>query len=401
MNHIVVIGGNFSGLTSALELKRRLGYGCRVTLISKLPYFLFFPSLIWIPFDKREVEDIAIPLDRIASKAQIKLIYAEALEILPDENTVRCQNQDYKYDYLVIATGPNWHIRQVDGMGPESNISYIFDIENAMKTRERWRNFIQNPGPVVIGAAQGIQCIGPAYEFLLNFEKRCRREGIRDKVDITFITPEPYPGHLGIEGITGSHLLLKTLFRPLKIKYITNVEIKKVTPDSIILNTAQALPYKFAMIMPKFEGAQVNKNSRGIGDEDGFIPVNKGYQHIVYRNIFGVGSTINSPSTFDTLSSIGIARTGFVANVSAKIAVENIIRLINGDINLKLKAVTKLPELCVLDAGTKEIYTFTIPILKPRIFSLAIFNPINGYGKVAVEKYILWKFRHGYSLLPP
>lgn len=74
MNQIIVIGGNFAGLTSALELKRRLGYSCRVIMISKLPYFLFHPSLLWIPFGKRELEDIAIPVERLTSKAHLQCI---------------------------------------------------------------------------------------------------------------------------------------------------------------------------------------------------------------------------------------------------------------------------------------------------------------------------------------
>ena len=402
MHQIIVIGGNFAGLTSALELKRQLGYACNVIMISKLPYFIFFPSLIWIPFGKRELEDIAIPLDRITSKAQIDLICAEAIEILPEEKKVRCQNKDFTYDYLVIATGPKWNINQVDGMGSESNISYIFNIETAMKTRQRWKDFIKEPGPVVIGAAHGIQCIGPAYEFLFNFEKQCRKEGIRNKVDITFITPEPYLGHLGIEGVTGSNFLFNSLMRMLNIKNITNVAIRKVTHEAIILNTAQSLPYKFSMIMPMYEGADAIKTSAGVGDENGFLPVNEGYQHTRYTNIFGVGSTANSPSMYSTTQTpIGIAKTGFASIASAKIAVRNIIGLINGNDQLKLKPVTRLPELCVLSAGQKEVFTLTIPLLKPRIFSLALLDPLNEFGKVAVEKYFLWRFRHGYSKLPP
>lgn len=401
MNQIIVIGGNFAGLTSALELKRRLGYSCKVIMISKLPYFLFHPSLLWIPFGKRELEDIAIPLERITSKAQIELICAEATEILPDKRIVKCNDKEFTYDYLIIATGPKWIVNQVDGMGPESNISYFVDFVTAMKTRERLTDFIKNPGPVVIGAAQGLQCIGPAYEFLLSFEKRCRSEGIRNKVDLTFITPEPYLGHLGMDGLTGSHFIMKNLLRVFKINYITNAEIKKVTNDTIILNTAQSLPYKFAVIMPMFEGADVIKNSTGLGNDHAFLPVSEGYQHNTYPNIFGIGSTIDLPSVFNTQVPVGIAQTGYAAIVSAKIAVENIIRLINGNYQLKLKPMTKLSEMCVLDAGDKEVLTFTIPLLKPRMFSLAFPNLIDNSAKIAVEKYFLWKFRHGYSWLPP
>jgi len=401
MNQIIVIGGNFAGLTSALELKRRLGYSCRIILISKLSYFHFYPSIIWIPFGKRDLEDIAIPLDQITFKTHIDYINAEVTEILPDERIVKCNNKEFTYDYLIIATGPQWILNQVDGMGPESNISYIIDYQTAMKTRERLKGFIKNPGPVVIGAAQGAQCIAPAYEFLFNLEKMCRNEGIRKKVDITFITPEPYLGHLGIGDITGNNFLFEALFRIFKINYIVNSEIKIVTNETIILNTAQEIPYKFAMIMPMFEGAALIKNSIGLGTDDAFLPVTGGYQHKTYSNIFGAGTAVDLPSAFNSQVPIGIAKTGFAAITSSKIATENIIRLINGNDQLKLKHITKFLELCVLDLGNKEVFAFAIPLLKPRIFSIVFPNLIYGFGKVAIEKYFLWKYKHGYSWLPP
>lgn len=401
MHQIVVIGGNFGGLTSALELKRRLGYSARIILISKLPYFIFHPSFIWVPFGKRELEDFALPLDVITLKAHIDFINAEVTEIQPDKQIVKCANKEFIYDYLVIASGPQWNLSQVEGMGPESNISYIIDYETSMKTRERLIEFRKNPGPAVIGAAQGLQCIGPAYEFLFNFEKMCRNEGIRKKVDITFITPEPYLGHLGIEGIIGSNYLFKKLFHFFNINYIVNSEIKKVTNETIILKTAQALPYKFAMIMPMFEGSGMITKSPGLGTDMAFIPVNEGYQHIRYPNVFSVGSVVELASIFESQVPLGIAKTGYAAIRSAKIATENIIRLINGNMQLKHKPMTKLGEVCALDLGKKEVFTLTIPMLKPRVFSFIFPNLIYGCGKAAIEKYFLWKYKHGYSRLPP
>jgi len=402
VHHIVVIGGNFSGLTSALELKRRLGYACKVTLISKQPYFLFVPSLIWIPFGKRELADIAIPLAAIATEYKIELICAEATEILPAQNTVKCHNKNFTYDYLIIATGPNWLLDQVDGMGLDSNISYITSYSTAMKMRERWHALMQKTGPIIVGATQGCQFISSAYEFLFNMEKQCRNLGIRDRLDITFITPEPYIGHLGMGDICGSHFYLKRLFSKLGINYLVNTEIKKVTQDTLILNNG-SLPYQFCMLMPKSSGAQVIKNSIGLGTEDGLLPVKDTYQHQTYPNIFGVGSAIDyaTTSTLNTKAPVGITKTGYAAHVSAKTAVKNIVHLINKTGQLVQKSPTRLPEFLILDAGDKELFAFAFPLLKPRVFSVAFPNVFNDFGKVAVEKYILWQKRKGYSWLLP
>ena len=153
--------------------------------------------------------------------------------------------------------------------------------------------------------------------------------------------------------------------------------------------------------MPMFEGVDLIKKSIGLGNENAFIPVTEGYQHITYPNIFGVGSCVELSSVFNTPVSIGIAKTGFAAISSAKTAVENIERLINGNHQVKFESMTRLPELCVLDLGDKEVLTITLPLLKPRIFSLAVPNLISNFTKVSVEKYLLWKYRRGHSWLPP
>lgn len=400
MSQIIVVGGNFAGLTSALELKRKLGNMCEIKMISKSPYFLFIPSLIWIPFGKRELKDITVPLEPITTKAQVEFICTEATQILPEEKIVRCLDQDYRYDYLIIATGPEWGFDQADGLGLESNVSFIVTPENAMQARQRWQNFVKNPGPVVIGAAQGAQCTGPAYEFLFNFEKQCRDKGIRNKVNITFITPEPFLGHLGIGGMTGSESILKKLLPVLKINYVTNSEIEKVTNDDILLRNGQCLSYKFSMIMPIYKGAKVIRNSPGLGNNDAFLPVNAGYQHQKYPNIFGVGVAANYPVRFKTPVPIGMPKTGYAADESAKTAAENIARLIKGKHQLKLKPMGKIPDLCILDAGEKEMLSISDSLLKPRKFSIILPNPFYDVGKIMFEKYYLWKVKKGFSWLP-
>ncbi|MFZ3102470.1 MAG: FAD-dependent oxidoreductase [Desulfitobacteriaceae bacterium] len=400
MGKIIVVGGNFAGLTSALELKRKLGNSHEVIMISKLPYFLFVPSLIWVPLGKREINDIIVPLEPVTSKAQVDFICSEVTQILPEEKIVRCLDKDFSYDYLIIATGPEWSYNQVEGIGRENNISYIVTPETSMETRKRWTQFMKNPGPVVIGATQGAQCTGPAYEFLFNFEKRCRDVGIRHKVDITFITPEPFLGHLGMEGITGSNVILKKLLPIFKISYIINSEIEKVTGETIQLKTGQNLPFQFSMIMPIFKGAKVVRNSKDLGNDKDFLPVNDAYQHKTYPNIFGVGIAADYPVQFKTPVPVGLPKTGYAADVSAKTAAENIVRLINGNNQLKQKPMGNIPDLCIMDAGDKEMFSIADRLLKPRKFSIVLPNPVYDIGKIIFEKYYLWKVKRGYSWMP-
>ncbi|WP_242975778.1 FAD/NAD(P)-binding oxidoreductase [Desulfosporosinus sp. FKB] len=279
-------------------------------------------------------------------------------------------------------------------------LSFIVTPETALETRKRWLEFIKDPGPVVVGVTQGSQCTGPAYEFMFNLEKRCRDLGIRKKVNITFITPEPFLGHLGIGGITGSNFILKKLLPMFRINYITNAEIQEVSSKNIVLKSGQSIPYKFSMIMPMFKGAKVVRDSIELGTTDAFIPVHNTYQHTQYSNIFGVGIAADLPVKFRTPVPIGVPKTGYAADESAKTATENIVRLINGKTKLEAKPMSKIPDICIMDAGDKEMLSITDSLLKPRKFSIVIPNPFYDVCKLMFEKYYLWKVRYGYSMLP-
>ncbi|KIQ93936.1 NADH dehydrogenase-like protein [Anoxybacillus thermarum] len=400
MANIIVVGGNFAGLTAALELKRKLGSGHQVTVISKSPVFVFIPSLIWVPFSEREIKDITLPVEPILSKANVKFIHAEALKVDPEKQKVETTKGTYSYDYLVMATGPDLAFDEVEGLGENSNVSCICHPKGAMETRKRWEEFVKNPGPVVIGAAPIAGCSGAAYEFLFNFEQQCRAAGIRDQVDITWVTPEPFLGHFGIEGIAGGEAMLKVFMKMLNIRYITNAAIKKVTGDEVILDDGRHLPYKFSMIMPAFYGAKVVRNSPGLGNQRGFIPVHDTYQHKVYPTIFAVGIAADYPVSFHTKVPLGMPKTGYPADESAKTAAENIVRLIRGEKVLKEKPMGKIPGLCIMDAGKKEVLIVTNSLLKPRKFAMLLPNPLYDIGKRLFEKYFMWKTKNGLSYLP-
>ncbi len=400
MAKIVVVGGNFAGLTSALELKRKLGQGHQVIMITKSPVFLFIPSLIWVPFGEREIKDITVALEPIAKKGGVELVVAEVSQVFPDENKLITNKGEYAYDYLVMATGPELAFDQIEGLGPKGNVSYIGTPNGAMETRKRWQEFVKNPGPAVIGAAQAAGCAGAAYEFLFNFEQQCRAAGIRNKVNITWLTPEPFLGHFGIGGIAGGEQMLKGFMKLLNIHYITEAEIEKVGSDTIELKGGTVLPYQFAMIMPAFIGADVVRKSPGLGNEKGYIPVDDTYQHKHYPNIFAVGIAADYPIPFKTRVPMGMPKTGYPADESAKTAAENIVRLIHGQTTLKERPMGKIPGLCIMDAGKKEVIILSDSLLKPRKFAVMLPNPIYDVSKRMFEKYFLWKVRKGYSWLP-
>ena len=400
MVRTIVVGGSFAGLTAALELKRRGKGEHEVTVVSKTKDFLFIPSLIWVPLGWREVKDILIPLEPILKKAGVTFVLAEAITVDPDTKVLHTDKGEMTFDHLVIATGPKVHFDVAPGVREHTH--YIGTPNGAMETRKALEAFKHNPGPIVIGATQFAGCMGAAYEFLFNVEKWLREEGIREKVDLYWVTPEPYLGHFGIDGMPLGKEMLETFFKMFNIKAVTEAGVEKVEKERIHLTNGRSIDFKFAMLMPPFLGVDFVQNSEDLEPTPtGYLEVHDSYQHRKYPHIWAAGIAINVPAPF-TQGKVpfGVPKTGFPADEAGKVVAENIIRVSKGETELVHKPFGKIPGLCIMDAGKKEVILISNHLFKPRQFAILIPNVFFDVGKRLFEKYFLWKTRNGYSYLP-
>lgn len=399
---IVVLGSNFGGATAALELKRKLKKEAHVTVVSPNPNFTFMPSMIWVPFGRRKMSDISFPIRSLMEKKGILFIQDNAVQVSPEKNEVVTENNGtIAYDYLVISTGVQMDFNIVENLHPEKGyVENIVIPKYGERAFKRFNDLMNDPGPVVVGATQGASCMGAAYEYLFNMDKELRRRNIRDKVELVWFTPEPYLGHFGIGGITGGQTMLEAFMKMYNIKWYTNASIEKIEEDAIHLKDGNILAYKMAMIMPPFIGTEAMKHSPDLVDKKGFVVCNEGYQHIQYKNVYGVGLAVEVQAPFKCEVPFGVPKTGFPTEVSAKIAVENIVSEIRGEAKFKKREWGKIPAVCVMDAGHKEVIILGDHLFKPRKFAIMIPNIFNDWTKLLVEKYFLFKFKHGLAMLP-
>lgn len=396
MAHVVVIGSGLGGLPCAYELKELLSKGHEITVVSSVPKFTFTPSLPWVALGLSSLEEIQLDLSPVLKKQGIAFVDQAALKIDPVAQIVVTKDQILHYDHLVLATGPSLNCETIPGLGPDKGYTHsICTGPHALKCATAWKEFLKNPGPVVIGAAPGASCFGPMYEFAFLADRELKKLKLRKYVDIYVITPEPYMGHLGIGGMANSQRYMEDAFNERGIKWIANAAIAEITPTEVRLSDGQALSHRFAMVMPSFLGTEVIRNSP-LGNAKGFVPVNEVWQHPQYPNVHSVGVITALDPVEKTPIPVGTPKTGQM-NESMAITVAHNIAIDLGDIKGE-KASPALSAICFADIGDTGMLFLAEPVIPPRNQGFVKKGRWVRWAKIAFERYFLMKMRWGIAM---
>jgi sulfide:quinone oxidoreductase len=402
MAHIVVLGGGIGGVSCAYELKHALRREDRITLVSNKSFFQFTPSNPWVAVKWRTKKDITIELAAVLPKHGIGFSAAGAARVHAAENRVELgDGSSVSYDYLVIATGPELAFDEIEGLGPERNTSSICDVDHATQANDRWEAFCKDPGPIVVGAVQGASCFGPAYEFAMIMDSDLRRRRIRDKVPMTFVTAEPYIGHLGVGGVGDTKGLLESEMRQRHIKWVTNAKVDRIDPDTLHATEmdedgqprkTHALPFRFSAFIPAFRGIAAIRGIEGLTNPRGFVIVDKHQRNPAFPNVFGVGVCIAIAPLEKTAVPVGVPKTGYMIESMVTAAALNIGELVRGK---EPTHEATWNAICLADFGDSGVAFVAMPQNPPRNVNWASSGRWVHVAKVAFEKYFLRKVRAG------
>lgn len=395
---VVVLGGNFGGLTAALAVRHELDGDVDVTVVSKDDQFLFNPSLIWLPFGKRDRGDVTFPIAPTLEAHGIDFEHVAATGIDPETHRVSlADGRALGYDYLVVATGYRNKTDVVPGFA--ENAVTITTLPEAERAGEAWRRYLEQPGDVVVAATQGAGCFGAAYEFLFNTSYQLKKAGLRKDVKLTYVTSEPFLGHFGIGGLPHGERLLGMFLRKEGIEARINVPIDHVDEGAVVLADGEALPSAYAMVVPPFLGQEFLLGT-GLADEKGYLRVRDTYQTDKYDDIYAVGIAAAVDVPWTTPTPVGIPKTGFPTEAMAHVAATNIAAQVRGEVPTAEKAFGDIKAVCVMDAGNNGVIILADKMLPPRKHGVLIPGPQAHLMKLGFEKYFLWKMRHGYVQLP-
>jgi len=396
---VLVLGGNFGGLTAALAVQRELEGDVDVTVVSASDYFLFTPSLIWLPFGKRDRAEITFPIAPTLESHGIDFVHAAATDVDPNAKKVTVEGgRELDYDYLVIATG----YRNKDDVVPgfSENANTITTVLEAEQTAAAWKSYLEKPGDIVIAATQGAGCFGAAYEFLFNTSYQLRKAGLHKDVKLTYVSAEPFLGHFGIGGLPHGEQLLGMFLKKEGIETRMSVAIDHVDSGALVLADGETLPFSFSMVVPPFLGQDFLMDADGIADDKGFIRVRDTYQTEKYDDVYAVGVAAAVDVPWQTPTPVGIPKTGFPTEVMAHTAASNIAAQVRGLVPTHAKAFGDIKAVCVMDAGNNGVIILADKMLPPRKHGVLIPGPQAHLMKLGFEKYFLWKMRHGYVQLP-
>jgi len=405
MAHIVVLGAGTGGMPCAYELKETLGKDHQVTVINEREEFQFTPSNPWVAVGWRDRSSVTFDIKPHLERKGISFIARRCTAIDAKANTLELEGgETVSYDYLVIATGPKLFFEEVEGAGPEIGHSQsICTVDHALTAYDAYQELLNDPGNVIIGAMPFASCFGPAYEFAFIMDADLRKRKMRDKVPMTFVTSEPYIGHLGLGGVGDSKGFLESDLRAHHINWITNAKVTKVEAgkmhveeydDGGHLVKNHELEFKYSMMLPSFKGVDAVANVEGLCNPRGFVFVDSHQRNPTYPNIYSAGVCIAIPPVEATAIPTGAPKTGYMIESMVTAIVHNIADELAGR---ELSTNATWNAICLADMGDTGAAFVALPQIPPRNVAWFKKGKWVHMAKIAFEKYFIRKMKKGTS----
>jgi len=404
MAHTIILGAGIGGMPAAYELRALLDSTHRITVVNSVDYFQFVPSNPWLAVGWRERETTTFPIRPYLEKKGIEFVAQPVQRIDAEGNALElADGSRLAYDYLIITTGPKLSFDEVPGAGPEGHTQSICKVDHAERAWAEYQQFLQDPGPAVIGAMPGASCFGPAYEFAFIFNTDLRRRKLRHKVPITYVTSEPYVGHMGLGGVGDSKSMLESDFRNNDIKWITNAKVTKVEAGKMFVTEMDdmgqpkkehELPFKFSMMLPAFKGVDAVAAVEGLCNPRGFVLIDEYQRSKKYRNIFSAGVCVAIPPVEVTPVPTGAPKTGYMIETMVTAIVHNIASEIAGQ---PATAKGTWNAICLADMGDTGAAFVAMPQIPPRNVNWFKKGKWVHLAKVGYEKYFMYKMKNGSS----
>jgi len=405
MAHTEILGAGLGGMPAAYEMRAALGSEHRVTVVSAVDYFQFVPSNPWVAVGWRRRDEVILQVAPLLERKGISFVGKPVTKIDAEGSRLEFADREpLAYDYLVITTGPKLSFDEVPGAGPHGGHTHsVCTVDHAQRFWADYEAFLKDPGPVVIGAMPMASCFGPAYEFAFILDADLRKRKLRHKVPITFVTSEPYIGHLGLGGVGDSKSMLEGELRGHDMKWITNAKTTRVEAGKLFVTQLDDLgqvfkehevPFKLAMMLPAFKGVDAVAAVPELCNPRGFVLIDDYQRSKRYKNIFSAGVCVAIPPVETTPVPTGAPKTGYMIETMVSAIVQNIADELAGR-TPSTKATWNA--ICLADMGDTGAAFVALPQIPPRNVNWFKKGKWVHLAKIAFEKYFMRKMKAGNS----
>ncbi len=315
MKELLILGAGTAGTMMANHLVSKLPKKeWKITIVDQNKTHYYQPGFLFLPFDIYTEDQVKKEGKKFIPK-NVNYIQ-EGIELIrPEANEVDLKNgEKVPYDILIIATGTNIAPDEIEGMdGPNwyKNIFDFYTVEGALGLRNKLREW--EGGKLVVHITEmPIKCPVAPLEFAFLADTYFRDKGMRDKVDITYVTPLGGAFTTPQAAKKLEHLLVEK-----GIREVTDFNIERVDYENnkIIDYADEEVPYDLLVTVPTNMGDKLIERS-GMGDDLNFVPTDKKtLQSKEYENIFVIGDATNVPTS----------KAGSVAHFEAEVLTENIL----------------------------------------------------------------------------
>ncbi|MGD0342337.1 MAG: FAD/NAD(P)-binding oxidoreductase [Bacteroidales bacterium] len=387
MKKLLILGAGTGGTIMANKMRKKLSIDeWSITIVDKNRSHFYQPGFLFIPFGYYARKNIVKPVQGLFG-GKIDVINNEAENILIDENKVLLNDgTSLEYDILIIATGTQISPEETPGLKGELWQKKIFDFYT-IEGAEALAGFFKDwkGGNLVVNVADNpIKCPVAPLEFTFFADEFFTKKGIRDKVNISYVTPLS-----GAFTKPKASKMLGSLLEKKRINLISDFFLGEVdnAKSKILDFGGREVPFDCLITIPLNTGDPVVAKS-GLGDEFGFAKVDKfTLQSVIKKNVFAIGDAANTPAS----------KAGSVAHFQADTLEKNIISYID---NKPLMESFDGHSNCFIETGygkgilidfnyqTEPLPgTFPLPIIGPMF--LLKESRLNHFGKL-LFKWIYW-----------
>jgi len=336
VTRVVVLGGGVGGTIVANLLSRR-AKGADVTLVDRTGKHVYQPGFVYVAFGRQKPGKLARDERRLLRR-RVRLVIDEARRVDADGKVVHlASGRMLPYDYLVIATGAELAADRIPG---SEDAHHFWSLPGALRLRDALAAFKGGKVVVAIGGMP-YKCPPAPAEAACLLDYYFTRKGIRDKVDLHYLSPlgRVFP----IESVSPA---VQKLFEEKHVRFTTffNVETVDATRKVVTSLEGEDVPYDLLILVPPHRGVTFAKES-GLTDAGGWIPTDKHTLEVKGHEgtMWAIGDATDIPTS----------KSGATAHFEAKVVAENLAAKIRGQAP-EARYTGKV--MCFFDAGFRRAF---------------------------------------------